>query len=80
MEMCYRGVKYNYNPVVLDLATKENSLGYNVARTQTIQTKFLGRVCQKETVSVTVVDKRTRFLGRVSNTDCTYRVVSQAAR
>ena len=40
MEMCYRGVKYNYNPVILDKA-----------RTQTIQTKFLGRVCQKETIA-----------------------------
>lgn len=50
MEMCYRGVKYNYSPVNLDAAL-----------TQTIQTKFLGRVCQKETIALAVGEKKTRF-------------------
>ena len=57
MEICYRGAKYNYNPRILD-----------TARIQTIQTKFLCRVCQKETIALAIGDKKTRFLGQVCYT------------
>ena len=68
MEMCYRGVKYNYNPV-LDLKTQQpRNIADSVARTQIIQTKFLGRVCQKETIALAVGKKKTRFLGQVCHT------------
>lgn len=64
MEMCYRGVKYTHNPVVLNLSELKDA-AYPIVRIQTIQTKFRGRVCYKETVAVTIAEKQTRFLGRV---------------
>lgn len=79
MEMCYRGVKYNYSPVVLDLKIKEREIGYSVAQTRTIQTKFLGRVCQKETIALTVADKKTRFLGRVCHTNLVSQTTANVA-
>ena len=65
MQMCYRGVKYNHNPVVLNLEQGRKKISQDVAQTQIIQTKFLGRVCHKKTIALTIADKKTRFLGQV---------------
>ena len=69
MQMCYRGVRYESNPVILDLAIRRKNEGYGVSRTQTIQTKFLGQVCHKKTTDLAIAHKRTRFLGRVCDLD-----------
>ena len=57
MEMCYRGIKYNRHSVIPQTA--------NLALAKTTETKFIGQVCQKESVSLNVIEKKTRFLGQM---------------
>lgn len=68
MKMCYRGVHYDYNPVFLNLNEQQKYfIDHSLAGSQTIQTKFLGSICQKKAISLAVEMKNTRFLGQISH-------------
>ena len=69
MKMCYRGVHYDYNPVVFNLNEQQRYfIDHSLADSQTIQTKFLGEICHKKAISLSVKKKNIRFLGKSS--DC----------
>ena len=53
MKMCYRGVHYDYNPVFFNLNKQQKYfIDHSLADSQTIQTKFLGKICQKKAISL----------------------------
>ena len=68
MKMCYRGVHYDYTPVLFDLNEQQRySIERRLNNTKTIQTKFLGSFCYKKAVKLLVTQRKTRFLGQVKN-------------
>jgi hypothetical protein len=55
MKMCYRGVHYDYQPVFDDLNEQHKYLlHHSLANSQTIQTKFLGKIRQKKAINLSV--------------------------
>ena len=68
MKMCYRGVHYDYSPVFFNSNEQQKYfIDRGLADPQTIQIKFLGKICQKKAVNLVVKLKNTRFLGQISN-------------
>jgi len=68
MKMCYRGVHYDYQPVFEDLNEQQKYfITHSLANSQTIQTKFLGKICRKKAINLFVKTKNTRFLGQTKN-------------
>ena len=68
MKMCYRGVYYDYKPVIRNLNEQQQYfIDHSLDNTQSIQTKFLGKICQKKLIKLAVRKKKTRFLGQKSS-------------
>ena len=68
MKMCYRGVHYDYSPVTFNLNEQQKYfIDHSLDKTQTIQIKFLGKICHKKAFSLPVTEKKTRFLGQSSD-------------
>ena len=66
MKMCYRGVSYDYQPVVLNLPQPQKDTFYRVVSyPSATKTKFLGQVYQKSALDIAVSEKKVRFLGNV---------------
>ena len=66
MKMCYRGVSYDYQPVVLNLSPQQRETVYRVVGySPATKTKFLGRVYQKSALDIAVAEKKVRFLGNI---------------
>ena len=63
----FRGHTYELNSVALNLkeSDKEDIVYRGVALSEAKQTRFLGQICQKSSLGLTVVRKQTRFLGQV---------------
>ena len=63
----FRGNTYKPNRVALELKVqdKENIVYRGVAFSERTQTRFLGQVCEKNPVGLTVPKKKTRFLGQL---------------
>ena len=66
-----RGVAYELDSVALNLKEKsEEVVVYRGAPLSNAkQSKFLGQVCQKNPIGLTVVRKQSRFLGQTCDTD-----------
>ena len=65
IKMCYRGVYYNYKPVVFNLNKQQQYfVNHCLDNTQSIQTTFLGKICKKKAIKFAVKKKKTRFLGQ----------------
>lgn len=68
LKMCYRGVYYDYKPVVFNLNEQQQYfVDHSLDRAQQIQTRFLGRICQKRAIRLAVKKKKTKFLGQQSS-------------
>ena len=66
--MCYRGVHYDYSPVVFSLNEQQKYfVNRSLHKTKTIQIKFLGRICHKKAISLVITEKKSRFLGQSSD-------------
>lgn len=65
MKMCYRGVSYDYQPVVLNLPQQRDTVYRVVGYSPATKTKFLGRVYQKSALDIAVAEKKVRFLGNI---------------
>lgn len=69
MKMCYRGVYYDYKPVVFNLNKQQKYfIDHSLDNTHSIQTKFLGKICHK-TIALAVKKKKIRFLGQSSGSN-----------
>ena len=68
LKMCYRGVYYDYKPVICNLNKQQQYfVDHSLDKAQKIQTKFLGKICQKKVIKLAVRRKKTRFLGQRSS-------------
>ena len=66
MKMCYRGVDYDYKPVVWELNKQQQYfIDHSLDNAHSIQTKFLGKICHKKAIVLAVERKKIRFLGRM---------------
>ena len=53
IKMCYRGVYYDYNPVVFNLNKQQKCfIVHSLDNAHSIQTKFLGKICHKKAISL----------------------------
>lgn len=70
MKMCYRGVSYDYQPVVLNLSPQQRETVYRVVGySSATKIKFLGRVYQKSALDIAVAEKKVKFLGNICDRD-----------
>ena len=77
LKMCYRGVYYDYKPVICNLNKQQQYfIDHSLDNAQKTQTKFLGKICQKKFIELAVRRKQTRFLGQRINDDARDTVFS----
>ena len=76
----FRGNTYKPNRVAINLRAqdKEDIVYRGVAFSQPTQTRFLGQVCKKAAVGLTVSKKKTRFLGQLCDNSVAASMLANA--